>query len=95
MIMLTSTLSLFAQQKVDKANFINPENKFYQDIQKSIELFNAGQTASREQVLEMDFSSRDLPKAVSEFKTVWASDPVSQGATNTCWCFSKIGRAHV
>jgi bleomycin hydrolase len=30
----------------------------------------------------------DLPKSKDEFKSYWYNDPVSQGRTGTCWCFS-------
>ena len=77
-----------AQNVRDKANFIEAENKFYQQIEKSTEMFRKGQAAPSKKNLKMDFSSRDIPKSLGEFKTVWSSQPVSQGSTNTCWSFS-------
>lgn len=77
-----------AQSIRDKANFIDAENKFYQQIEQSTEMFRKGQPSSGKKTLKMDFSSRDIPKSIDEFKTVWSGKPVSQGATNTCWSFS-------
>ncbi len=30
----------------------------------------------------------DLPTSKDEFTSYWYNDPVSQGRTGTCWCFS-------
>ena len=91
LIVLTILISTFAftQERRDKGEFIPAENKFYEEIQKSIDMFNAGEKASKPPVFKMDFSGLDLPKSADEFQTVWAGEPVSQGATNTCWCFSS------
>ncbi|MBL0341626.1 MAG: peptidase C1 [Bacteroidetes bacterium] len=37
----------------------------------------------------MDFSELKHPVSETEFQKVWSGDPVSQGATNTCWSFSS------
>ncbi|MBL4651561.1 MAG: hypothetical protein JKY53_01680 [Flavobacteriales bacterium] len=36
----------------------------------------------------MDYSNYDVPKSKDEFTTAWCNDPISQGSTGTCWCFS-------
>jgi len=82
------TGSLFAQERRDKATFIKVENKFYEDIEKNIELFSTGTPPSKPPAFKMDFSTVELPKSADEFQKVWAGQPVSQGATNTCWSFS-------
>lgn len=87
-ILFLLPLMATAQSVRDKANFIDAENKFYQQIEQSTEMFRKGQPASGKKTLKMDFSSRDIPKSIDEFKTVWSGKPVSQGATNTCWSFS-------
>ncbi|HMT30740.1 MAG TPA: C1 family peptidase [Bacteroidia bacterium] len=76
-----------AQERHDKGEFIKAENKFYDEIQKNIELFNAA-SPEKPPVFKMDFSTVDAPKSANEFKTVWTGKPVSQGMTNTCWSFS-------
>jgi len=78
-----------AQERRDKGEFIDAPNKFYQEIEKSIEIFNSGEVKPKPPVFKMDFSTIDVPKSADEFQQVWAGNPVSQGATNTCWCFSS------
>ena len=80
--------SVNSQDRRDKGEFINAENKFYQEIEKSIELFKAPAPAAKPPVFKMDFSTIDYPKSAEEFEMVWSGEPVSQGATNTCWSFS-------
>jgi bleomycin hydrolase len=82
------TVEGYAQQLKNKGEFINAENKFYDEIKKSTELFANPPAAPKEPVFKMDFSGIDLPKSADEFTTVWAGKPVTQGATNTCWSFS-------
>ncbi len=36
----------------------------------------------------MNFSDKDLPDSQQEFTKVWFHPPISQGNSNTCWCFS-------
>ncbi len=78
----------FSQVRRDKGEFIQAENKFYQQIEQSIEMFNKPQAPSKPKVFKMDFSTMDLPKSADEFNKVWSTQPVSQGMTNTCWSFS-------
>ena len=87
MLLMLPTI-VFAQERRDKGEFINAENKFYQEIEKSIEMFNTGDAAAKPPVFKMDFSTVDAPKSADEFTKVWSGGPVSQGATNTCWSFS-------
>ncbi|MCK4664937.1 MAG: hypothetical protein KAT68_18850 [Bacteroidales bacterium] len=35
-----------------------------------------------------DYSNQKFPVDLSEYKTYWHNNPVSQGNTGTCWCFS-------
>lgn len=35
-----------------------------------------------------DLSNRKLPESPEVFQQVWHNDPISQGRTNTCWCYS-------
>lgn len=91
LVFLLSFLSfqiLQAQERRDKGEFIDAPNKFYEEIEKSINMFNTGQPKPKPPVFKMDFSTMELPKSADEFKKVWSTVPVSQGATNTCWSFS-------
>jgi bleomycin hydrolase len=79
---------LFGQtDRKDKALFVKPENKFYENIRKDLDVFNAEKEEPR-MSLKMDFNGINIPKSASEFKSVWTGTPVSQGQTSTCWCFS-------
>ncbi len=90
---ITGLFALFlnlgmAQDRHDKGEFIKNENKYYEGILKSVDLFNNPPANQKAPVFKMDFSTIDYPKSVSEFTQVWAGNPVSQGSTNTCWSFS-------
>lgn len=71
----------------DKAAFIQYENKFYSEIKEGIKDFNKEERGPRKS-FKMVYEGKNIPKSTSEFTTVWCKDPVSQGNTGTCWCFS-------
>ena len=73
----------FAQQK-DKAEYIDYKNDFYNEILKS----NNKELKVAKKTFKLNPEGKDLPKSVDEFKTVWCNNPLSQGNTGTCWCFS-------
>ena len=74
-------------QEMDKAKFEKSKNEFYDQIKEGIKEFNKkGEVEDLE--FRMDLSGKDLPKSVSEFKSVWHATPLSQGRTGSCWCFS-------
>lgn len=77
-------MSLLAQRK-DKAVYKEYNPGFYGEI---LEEINKKPESEKPKVLKMDYSGLDLPKSPSEFETVWCNDPLSQGSTGTCWCFS-------
>src|ERR1035437_5570925 len=87
-IAVLSFSNLSAQDRKDKAEFKPKSNEFYEQIQKGVETFESPKKADKPLVLRMDFTGIDIPKSSSEFKTVFAQKPVSQGETGTCWCFS-------
>lgn len=90
-LLLTSVFfcnNLSAQERKDKASFKAKSNDFYEQIQKGVDVFQEPKKAEKPLVLRMDFTGVDAPKSISEFKTVFAQKPVSQGETGTCWCFS-------
>jgi bleomycin hydrolase len=86
----SSFLSLNAQNK-DKAVFLKPEPGFYQnsilrDIKEVDEKLNP---PKERKIFTADLSGYQLPNKVALYKnTQWHNPPVSQGNTNTCWCFS-------
>lgn len=79
---------LSAQERKDKAQFKPKSNEYYEQIQKGVEAFQTPKKPEKPLALRMDFTGIDVPKSLTEFKTVFAQQPVSQGETGTCWCFS-------
>lgn len=78
---------LFAQNHNDKGEFKNVKNSFLEEIQKNVELFNK-EPEDPKLSFKMNYDGMDIPKSLDEFTKVYAGDPVSQGVTGTCWCFS-------
>lgn len=83
-----TTLNLSAQtERKDKSEFRTPNNPFYEEIKTGVKAFNEEKPEVKKN-FAMDYSNMDIPKSASEFKSVWTGNPVSQGMTGTCWCFS-------
>lgn len=88
MTLLVWSSFVFAQEKVhDKGVFVERHPGFYEKI-----LYSLGDTAEAKSLdtvsFKVDVTGKDFPKSVSEFNSCWYNDPVSQGRTGTCWCFS-------
>ena len=88
-ILLGLTNLSFAQTQ-DKSEFINVEPGFYQkSILQDVNAINEGQkpqvTSTRFQMVQ---DVAKIPNKISDYKKFWSFPPVSQGNTNTCWCFS-------
>lgn len=80
--------SLSAQIRNDNATF-GPviKNNFYENIVSQTNLFNKKETAVAKR-LTMNFDGIEIPKSNADFNIVTSDNPVSQGITGTCWCFS-------
>jgi bleomycin hydrolase len=87
-LLMSTAFTVLAQERHDKAAFIDAENKYYKSIQESIDMFNKGASEPKKPSFKMDFSTIQAPVSADEFTKIWAGNPVSQGATNTCWSFS-------
>ncbi len=88
MIGLLVPLLLQAQEKPrDKGIFIEPKNAFWDEISKSTQEFWKKPKAPAKAFV-VDLSGFQAPTSLEGFHTVWHNPPVSQGNTNTCWCFS-------
>jgi bleomycin hydrolase len=78
----------FAQvERRDRAVFATPKNEFLDSIKAESARFNAKPQEPRRQ-LQLDFSGISRPSSVGEFTQYWRNEPISQGLTGTCWCFS-------
>lgn len=78
-------------QNKDKAIFTVPKPGFYQNsIMKDDKEVKGKTTPIKEnKVLGVDLTGYQLPNKVELYKNQqWHNPPVSQGNTNTCWCFS-------
>jgi len=71
----------------DKAVFVESKNDFYENMQKEINSFNKKENSPRKS-FKVDVSKMDLPKSEKEFTQYFHFEPISQGMTGTCWCFS-------
>jgi bleomycin hydrolase len=88
LIILSFLSSLFAQDEKNKGVFIEEKDGYYQnEILKSIKEFNEP-AKEKKKYFKLDFTGMDLPKSKDEFTSHWHNEPVSQGRTGTCWCFS-------
>jgi bleomycin hydrolase len=73
--------------KKDKGIFVEPKNAFWDEIQKATEEFGK-KKPEPQKAFVVDLAAFDAPKSLDGFNAVWHNPPVSQAATNTCWCFS-------
>ena len=77
-----------AQEKVrDKGVFVEPKNPFWDEIMKSVTEFGK-KPVTPSKAFVVDLAGFAAPTSLEGFHAVWHNPPVSQGNTNTCWCFS-------
>jgi bleomycin hydrolase len=80
--------SLYAQDEKNKGVFIEQKDGYYQnEILKGIKEFNEP-AKEKKKSFRLDFTGMDLPKSKDEFTSYWHNEPVSQGRTGSCWCYS-------
>lgn len=92
--------ALSQKDRQDKGAMIDYKNPYWEEIEKS----NKEQDKKPEKKklqFKMNFQDVDIPKSTKEFKFQWHNEPLSQGATGTCWCFAgtsffetEINRIH-
>ena len=85
-LLLLITLNTLAQ---DKGKFQKKSNEFYSKITSESEKYEQKDKKSSKS-FKLDYSNKDIPKSLEEFKIVEYNEPISQGNTGTCWCFSTI-----
>lgn len=86
--MLASAITLEAAPRHDKVEYIQYENTYFKEIEKSIEDFENPKTETKKRL----FATTDglnLPKSLDEFTKIWHNAPISQGNTGTCWSFAS------
>ena len=70
----------------DKAVYIDSKNAFMDSIKSSLDKFYKKETPKNKS-FKLDFSTVNAPTGINDFKKYWHNKPISQGNTNTCWCF--------
>jgi bleomycin hydrolase len=88
-MLLLPAIVVSQEKKKDKGIFVEPKNAFWDEIQKATEEFGKNKPAPGKAFV-VDLGAFDAPKSLEGFSAVWHNPPTSQGATNTCWCFSTI-----
>jgi len=88
-VILLLPMLLVSQEKPkkDKGIFVEPTSPFWDEIQKSTEDYWRKKPEPRKAFV-VDLAGFSAPKSLDGFNPVWHNPPTSQGATNTCWCFS-------
>lgn len=86
-IALASTA--FAQDRKDGGSMKPYQNPFMSNIKQKMKDFRT-EEKKEDNRFSMDYTGIEVPKSLSEFKTVYNTTPMSQGLTNTCWCFSTL-----
>jgi bleomycin hydrolase len=84
LILITSNIS--AQ---DKGSFESYSNEFYRTIIKKSNHYNK-EIKDIKKSFKMNFDDKEIPKNLDEFTILSTENPISQGNTGTCWCFSTI-----
>jgi bleomycin hydrolase len=75
----------------DKGVFKKAESNYYQQILKDVNAYEEQKATEPENsILAVDHNKKTYPKDPSDYKSVWFNNPVSQGNTSTCWCFSTM-----
>lgn len=79
-----------ATERRDKAVMVPSKPGYYQNnIMKDINAFTEKKKDEKPTLrLRMDMTGQDVPASKKEFKDIWHNQPVSQGNTGTCWCYS-------
>lgn len=82
----------FAQQPKDKGTMTDPKPGYFQNtILKDGQDFEKSQAPDKKVKKFMtDVTGMEFPNKVNLYQQEWRFPPISQGNTNTCWCFSAV-----
>jgi len=83
-ILLLTTIGANAQ---DKGQFESYSNPFYGTIVSESNKYDKEEKEEYKS-FKMNFDGKQIPQSLDEFTIVEAENPISQGNTGTCWCFS-------
>ena len=71
----------------DKGQFESYSNPFYKTIVTESNDYNQKEKEEYKS-FKMNFDGKQIPKSLDEFTIIDADNPISQGNSGTCWCFS-------
>lgn len=71
----------------DKGKFEIYSNPFYGKIISESNQY-LEQEKEEEKSFKMNFDGKEIPKKIEDFIIIPSEEPISQGNTGTCWCFS-------
>ena len=80
------SISLHSQSK-DTGKFIEYTNEYWETIKSAVEEHENPEKKGDKKFI-LDFEGKNIPNDRSIFDTQWHNEPLSQGWTGTCWCFS-------
>jgi bleomycin hydrolase len=84
LILFVSLQLLFAQSPEKNAGkFVEKKNEFYKKILNETE-----ESKKSNKKFVMDFEGINLPQSMQEFNSHWHNEPISQGNSGMCWCYS-------
>ncbi len=86
-LVAVTTIALAQEKPRDKGVFVEPKNAFFDEIMKSVSEFGK-KPATTPKAFVVDLAGFAAPTSLEGFHAVWHNPPVSQGDTNTCWCYS-------
>ena len=71
----------------DKGQFESYSNPFYKTILTETNDYDKKEREEYKS-FKMNFDGKQIPKSLDEFIIIDTDEPISQGNTGTCWCFS-------
>lgn len=83
-ILLLISTTVIAQ---DKGQFESYSNPFYKTIVTESNDYDQKEKEEYKS-FKMNFDGKQIPQSLGEFTIIDADEPISQGNTGTCWCFS-------
>ena len=77
-------------QEIDqhRGKFVESKSEFREEMTKTAKEFKTFVKEPRIS-FKMDFEGMELPDNPENFTSYWHNEPVSQGLTGTCWCYSS------
>jgi bleomycin hydrolase len=85
-LLLLVSISVNAQ---DKGGFESNSNLFYGTIlSESSNYEKEGEEEDASKSFKMNFDGKKIPESLADFTIIESENPISQGNTGTCWCFS-------